>query len=193
MTTSTDLLRLAAEYHAALPGRLREYLNARGIPDRVIDAFVLGYDGRRITIPITNRDGDVACFKLAKDPADIGRSPKMLATRGAHLELYGWEEVLRKPERLVICEGEFDRLVLQAQNFPAVTSIGGAGTFRPEWASDFEAIPNVYLCFDRDVAGRQGALKDPDPAGSAARARREADAPTRLRRRLPGPDRAPEA
>jgi DNA primase len=83
----------------------------------------------------------------------------MFATRGAQAELYGWDDVLYKPEEIVICEGEFDRLVLKAQGFRSATSTGGARTFRPEWAKEFEAIPHVYICFDRDEAGRQGAIE----------------------------------
>jgi DNA primase len=65
--------------------------------------------------------------------------------------------VLKRPKDLIICEGEFDRLVLQAQGFPAVTSTGGAATFRPEWAEKLREIENVYICFDNDPAGRNGA------------------------------------
>src|SRR3989442_1149768 len=68
MTDSPDLLDLAARYHAALPTRIRDYLHARGIRDDLIDTYLLGWNGLRITIPITNRDGAVASFKLAKDP-----------------------------------------------------------------------------------------------------------------------------
>ena len=152
-----QLLTLATEYHETLPSRMREYLNGRGIPDILVDFHLLGWNGTRITIPIFNRDGQLAFFKFAKSPDDESDSPKMLATPGARAELYGWEEVLYRPEELVICEGEFDRLALKAQGFRAVTSTGGARTFRPEWASEIGAIPNVYVCFDRDEAGRLGA------------------------------------
>lgn len=74
------------------------------------------------------------------------------------MELYGWDDVLYHPEEIVICEGEFDRLVLKAQGFRSVTSTGGARAFRPEWAKYFEPIAKVYICFDRDEAGREGAL-----------------------------------
>ncbi|MBI1852372.1 MAG: toprim domain-containing protein [Planctomycetes bacterium] len=119
----------------------------------------LGWNGSRITIPIQNRAGEVAFFKLAKDPEDHSPSPKMLAPRGVRYELYGWDSLLRRPEGIVICEGEFDRLVLEAQGLPAVTSTGGAGTFRRDWIQDFEGIKAVYICFDRDEAGRRGALR----------------------------------
>src|SRR2546428_6126248 len=142
-----------------LPARIRVYLHARGIPDPMIDTHLLGWNGRRITIPISDRDGEVAFFKLAKDPEDQSESPKMLASPGSHAELYGWEHLRAVPEQLIICEGEFDRLVLEAHGFAAVTSTGGAGVFRREWAKPFLAIPAVFICFDRDDAGRAGALR----------------------------------
>ncbi len=159
MTTNPDLGELALDYHRQLPDRIRGYLKARGIADELIHRHLLGWTGRRITIPIPNRDREIAFFKLARDPEDQSPSPKMFATPGSSIELYGWEAVLAKPDRIIICEGEFDRLVLEAQGFAAVTSTGGAGAFRAEWAEHFLPIPEVYVCFDCDEAGQQGALR----------------------------------
>jgi DNA primase len=159
MTGNDNLLHLATEYHKTLPERIRRYLNQRGIPDDLIDRHLLGWNGWRITIPIFNREGNLVTFRLAKDPEDRTESPKMMATPGASAELYGWDQVLRKPDEIVICEGEFDRLVLEARSFPAVTSTGGARTFRSEWAAAFTPIPDVYVCFDRDDGGRKGSLR----------------------------------
>jgi DNA primase len=132
-------------------------LKGRGIPDETINSFLLGWNGWRITIPIYNREGRVVLFKLAKDPQDTGPGAKMLAPLGGGVELYGWEQLVRKPSQIVVCEGEFDRLVLEARGFAAVTSTGGAATFRPQWAQELRAIDEVYVCFDRDQAGRNGA------------------------------------
>jgi hypothetical protein len=55
MTSTSDLFHLAAEYHHALPDRIREYLHARGIPDEIIDRRFLGWNGSRIAIPVFNR------------------------------------------------------------------------------------------------------------------------------------------
>lgn len=159
MDTHNSLVGLARHYHEALPSRVRAYLNGRGIPGDVIDRALLGWNGSRITIPIPSRAGEVAFFKLAKDPEDQSPSPKMLAPRGMGYELYGWDRLLARPERIIVCEGEFDRLVLEARGFPAVSSTGGAGTFRQEWARDFEGIPEIYICFDCDEAGQRGALR----------------------------------
>lgn len=159
MPQPTDLAAQATRYHAELPTRIREYLNARGIPDPIVDGHLLGWNGRRITIPIFSREGQFAYFKFARAPGEEHASPKMLASRGSTLELYGWEVVLSKPASIIVCEGEFDRLVLESEGFDAVTSTGGAGTFRPEWAIDFKDIPEVYICLDRDEAGERGALR----------------------------------
>lgn len=137
-------LELAREYHRDQPERIRDYLRCRRrIADTVIDLNLLGWNGCRITIPVFDREGKLAFFKLAKDPEDKSDGPKMLATPGAHAELYGWERVLPSPEQIIICEGEFDRLVLESQGLAAATSTGGALTFRPEWAEAFHGIPHA--------------------------------------------------
>src|SRR5438128_7684703 len=152
-----ELLEYARRYHAQMPDRIREYLTGRGIASFIIDKYLLGWSGWRITIPIYARGGDVSFFKLAKDPQDTSDRPKMIATPGSTAELYGWEHLEAAVDRVVVCEGEFDRLVLESQGFPAVTSTAGALTFRQEWAQALAAIPSVYVCFDRDTAGSVGA------------------------------------
>ena len=154
-----DPFALVGEYHRNLPDRIIDYLHARGISDEIIALHRLGWNGQRITIPVFDREGGLAFFKFAKDPEDQTDSPKMLTSRGGSVELYGWERVLAKPSRLIICEGEFDRLVLESQGIAAVTSTGGAGSFHTAWVPDLESIPELYLCFDRDHAGRHGARR----------------------------------
>ena len=156
MTTLHDLAALAANYHKALPGRIRQYLNNRGITDILIDYHLIGWNGNRITIPIYNREGESSFFKLARDPEDQD-GPKMMASPGGYAELYEWGAVLPEPGRIIICEGEFDRMVLEDNGFIAVTSTAGAGVFKKEWAKAFENIPEVYICYDRDEAGKNGA------------------------------------
>lgn len=142
-----------------MPARIRLYVTSRGISQAAIDTHVIGWNGYRITIPIFNRAQQVAFFKLAKDPADTSDSPKMLATRGGSAELYGWERLLGKAPGTVICEGEYDRLVLESHGIAAVTGTVGASVFRHEWAQAFADIPFVWICFDRDEAGRRGAVR----------------------------------
>jgi len=147
----------ALGYHRRLPARIHTYLmETRGLSDEVIRCHLLCWNGLRITIPIWNREGHVIFFRFACDPEDTV-SPKMLSTPGSRVALYGAEIFQNQPERIVICEGEFDRLVLETKDFHAVTSTGGAGAFPEEWARFFFGIPDVYVCFDLDEPGRQGA------------------------------------
>jgi len=154
-----SFLELAQHYHASLNDRIRGYLLGRGLTEAVVDHFLLGWSGWRITIPITNCDGEIVSFKLAKDPEDDADTPKMFTTPGAAAELYGWEWLRTPAQRIVICEGEFDRLVLESRGIPAITSTAGAGTFRTEWADALRTVQEVFICFDRDAAGEQGATR----------------------------------
>src|SRR2546426_6514851 len=143
-----DGLEFAHQYHRNLPAHVRDYLRqVRGISAEVMDLHLLGWNGNRITIPIFDRAGQFAFFKQAKGPNDQTAGPKMLATPGAHAELYGWERVLANPAQIIICEGEFDRLVLESRGFAAVTSTGGGLTFPPRGAQGLRGIPPVHLAF----------------------------------------------
>jgi len=52
--------RPGSQFHKDLPERIRKYLNARGIPDEMIDLNLIGWNGWRITIPKrTEADGRV--------------------------------------------------------------------------------------------------------------------------------------
>ena len=150
---------IAERYHRALPDEIRSYLKGRGIPATLIERHLLGWNGERITIPVFGREGEILAFRYAKSPDDGGNGPKVRSEFGAGAELYGWDTLMRKPQRVVICAGEFDRLVLEANGFPAVTSTAGAETFLEAWLPHFEPIEQIYICFDRDLVGAAAARK----------------------------------
>ncbi|MDD5505590.1 MAG: toprim domain-containing protein [Candidatus Omnitrophota bacterium] len=141
---------LVEQYHKALPERMRAYLNQRCLPDEIVDKFKIGWTGSAISIPIYNKDGEYTFFKFRRDPFLDSAKPKYWFTEGANAELYGWENITNPKPFLVICEGEFDRLVLESKGIPAVTSTAGVGTFKDEWIACLKEISNIYICFDRD-------------------------------------------
>lgn len=157
MTWNGGLESQALAFHRQMPDRIKAYLAGRGISEDVVHHHLLGWHGSRITIPIRDAAGEIAFFKLARDPEAPEAEPKMLATPGSSAALYGVESLSSSLSRIVICEGEFDRLVLESRGIPAVTSTAGALAFRHEWVPFFEGIPEVYVCFDRDEVGRRGA------------------------------------
>lgn len=148
---------LAEQYHKALPERIRTYLNQRCLPNEIINKFKIGWTGSAISIPIYNKDNQYIFFKFRKDPFSDSTKPKYWFTEGSHAEFYGWENVTDPKPFLVICEGEFDRLVLEAKGIPVVTSTAGVGTFKDEWIVCLKETSNLYICFDRDETGMRAA------------------------------------
>lgn len=147
------------KYHKALPVRICTYLNQRAIPDDIINKHKIGWNGSAITIPIYNKEGEASFFKYRKDPKDQSDKAKYWCDTGVSPELYGWENVKSGRSPIVICEGELDRLVLEANGIPAITSTNGAKSFKEEWIPSLSDIPEVYICFDNDDTGMDTSQK----------------------------------
>ena len=157
-----------------LPIRVREYLNARGITDEIIEKYHIGYgefyEKPWITIPIKDAKGKFSFIKLKRDPDDISNPDKgKCYPFGISAELYNWETLFEAKDHVVLCEGEPDCLLLLAQGIPAVTSTGGAGTFKDEWVQNFAHLNKVYICYDNDKAGKAGAERVLKMFGGAAK------------------------
>jgi len=149
---------LVEQYHKALPERIRTYLNQRCLPNEIINKFKIGWTGSAISIPIYNKDGEYIFFKFRRDPLlDSTKENKYWFTSGFSADLYGWENITNPKPFLVICEGEFDRLVLEAKGIPAITSTAGVGTFKDEWIACLKDIFSLYICFDRDETSMTAA------------------------------------
>jgi len=145
-----------------MPERIRKYLNDRGITDELIKEHALGfgvfYGKKWITIPIKNIEGKFSFLKLRRDPEDTTNPDKgKVFPFGKEAEIYGWDTIREASDKLVICEGEGDRLVLLSKEVLAITSTGGAGTFKKEWATHFSHIKKIYVVYDNDKAGKDGA------------------------------------
>lgn len=149
--------------HNAIPEHIRHYLNARGITDAAVSEFKLGwgefYGKWWITIPIKDIEGNFEFFKLRQDPKDINNPNKYkFYPYGSKATIYGWDVLENVNDKLVICEGEFDRLILLKNNISAITSTGGAKTFKQEWVEKItEKNKQIYICYDNDEEGKEGA------------------------------------
>jgi DNA primase len=139
-----------------VPERIKKYLNLRGISDLVINNSYIGWDGYQIIIPIFDQDSNLLFNKYRRDPEN-NDGPKYSYDTGSKVAIYGIE-LLPFCHDVIICEGEFDALVLRSHGFNAVTSTGGSLSFQEEWIPLFEG-KEVYVCFDNDDAGRNGAIK----------------------------------
>jgi DNA primase len=157
MHTTYNHRELALAYHRRLPAHVHAYLESRGIPDNAIHRYRIGWDGEHITIPITDQERRVTFFRLARKPDDHTAPKEIISSAGAYAELYGWERLAFRRDMLVICDGEFDRLILEGHGIPAVTSTAGSDGFLPEWAKEFGKVEKVFVCFHNDEECRHDA------------------------------------
>ncbi|MHB8798911.1 MAG: DNA primase [Thermoanaerobaculia bacterium] len=126
---------------------------------RVYDRF-----RNRLTLEIRDGRGEVLAFggrALGDDPAKYINSPETSRfTKGR--VLYGLDrarEGARKSEKLVLCEGYFDRIAFERAGVPwAVASMGTALTTTQ---ADLLArhVPSVLVAYDGDAAGLAAAWK----------------------------------
>jgi len=131
----------------------------------------------RLIIPYLSSGQVLQVRGRALDPAD---KIKYATPPGEPVRLYN-SDALRGAESALICEGEIDLLVLQQtlQSSPdvrarniGVVAIPGAQSLpggKEEFADYFEDVRRVYIGFDNDNAGKQGAVKVKDLMGTKGR------------------------
>lgn len=147
---------LALAYHRRLPERIRTYLLNIGICNSIICRYRIGWDGTRITIPITDRERRVTYFRLLRDPESDSSTAEILSWPEADYELFGWERVMSKREGAVICCGEVNRLILESHGIAAIALIEGFSSIPDAWARLLCQIPTLYICLSPNQAAETG-------------------------------------
>jgi hypothetical protein len=140
---------------------VRQYLTeVRGITDETLKRFLIGFDGERVTLPIYNEFNELVNIRRYKWNSYEGAT-KMInyedeqGNAYGEVRLYGVERLVDESvEAVMLCEGEWDRLVAEQNEIPAVTSTAGAGNFNVEFFDFFRNKKYVYICYDNDEAGR---------------------------------------
>lgn len=141
-----------------LPERIRQYLNKRHISDEIIAKTQLNWNDHDIVIPVFDSEGKHLFNKYRRDPA-IHYGPKYKYDSGASVALYNVNALPEDTDQMVfITEGELDTLVLCSLGYSAISSTGGAGSFSPEWVQTLKAYNSVYICYDSDIPGINGAI-----------------------------------
>ena len=134
-----------------------DWLKGRGLSADTIAAYkVVGKDEKYAMFPHL-RDGELCNFKLR----NIADKKDMRVAAGCEQMLFGWQAIKPGSRSVVIAEGELDAMSLHQYGFPALSVFSGAGNFA--WLDNefpnLECFDDVYLCFDKDDAGRQGCAK----------------------------------
>ena len=136
----------------------------RGVSLDILKEYQIGWDDRtnRVAIPI--RDENDVCVNIRLYSFTESGNQKMLSWRAGYGSARLWPLSAFKESYVFLCEGEMDRLVLADRGLNAVTSTGGAKTWKSEWSLQFEDM-KVRIVYDTDQAGDEGARK---AAGSIA-------------------------
>lgn len=144
-------------YHEALLGRekaLRFLAERKGLNLDTIRRYKLGYDGERIIIPIRDEAGAVRNLRRYHSE----QKPKMLPYREGYGTVRLFPIDALASEELIIFEGEWDCMLARQLGLPGITQTGGAETWKDEWGPLFRG-KRIWICYDNDDAGRDGAKK----------------------------------
>jgi hypothetical protein len=111
------------------PDALAYFRDERGLWNETIRSYELGIDETFYAIPIRGESGALENQKLRSRNPEARRKAHGLARPSC---LYPIHAITVGPRALVVCEGEFDALLLNQHGFPAVTSTAGT-SWNPEW------------------------------------------------------------
>jgi len=162
-----NLDHLVEEYHERLTPSVREFLQALGISQAIIDEYQLGFDdGSRIGF--TEDPGQLGAFFRGRlivpvrDPGGrlvelIGRGLRDEAPRyktlSGDLDVLFNQQVLPDTDICFLSDDLTDALALIGRGYPAV-AVPGAANFREEWAPLFRG-KEVFIAFENSDAGRK--------------------------------------
>lgn len=135
-------------------------MDARGVNEETIRDFEVGWDAdkRVYTIPIYSNKGEIWNVRRY-DLKPRGDRRKMWSVKGMGApRLYPVQQILDKPDYIIICEGEWDALLTIQHDFNAITRTGAADVWEDKWTKLFKGM-TVYLAHDCDIKGQQANLK----------------------------------
>ena len=142
-----------------------EYLTRRGITPEIARAAHLGvvhdplpgheqFRGR-LVIPYMTPSGPVDIRFRSMGPEE----PKYMGMQGASTRLYNVQALMQAGDRIAICEGEIDTIIMHyAIGFPAV-GVPGANNWKPHYTRLLQDFETVYVFADGDKAGSDFAKR----------------------------------
>ncbi|MFZ0382058.1 MAG: toprim domain-containing protein [Solirubrobacteraceae bacterium] len=125
----------------------------RGWEPDTLRRWGIGFDGERITVPITNVQG--ALQGVLRLRVDAWQKPKVLAAAGSRLGLTPHPELVAGS--VVLVEGPSDMLAARSAGLAAI-AVPGTHAWRAEWASAFTGR-DVTVVMDADRPGREAAVR----------------------------------
>ncbi|RJP60901.1 MAG: toprim domain-containing protein [Candidatus Auribacter fodinae] len=159
---SENLIDLWKENLISDNSKLSYLLEQRGLSLEIIKKYEIGWDNqrKRYSIPIRDHTGllvNVRFYSPDKNPKIINYVNKL--HRYGSVRLYGVNEIIDSNcNEIIVCEGEWDRLILRQHGFMAVTSTNGCQSFKKEWNRYFQNKHLIFI-FDCDAPGQNAATE----------------------------------
>lgn len=123
------------------------------------------YFRNRIMFPIIESNGRVCAFGgralSADDPAKYLNSGDSahFSKRRVLFGLPQAAQAARQKKRLIICEGYMDVVMLAQSGFAEAVATMGTAATAEQMKKALRLVPNVYLAYDGDEAGQNGAFR----------------------------------
>lgn len=133
----------------------------RGLAEDTIKYFNLGYDPEKnaIAIPIFKNNELINIRYRLLSPKE--KQPKYTQEKDCEVWLYheqGLNTALKKG-RVLVTEGEFDLMSVWQAGFKSVVSVASGKDSYGVWLELLDPIPEVYIAYDNDKAGREASYK----------------------------------
>ena len=132
----------------------------KGLTSESIAKYQIGWDGKAIVFPIRNLAGNYINVKFRGDPTRPGDYKKVWSMRGSHPALFN-PEALVSGKRIIVCEGEWDVMLLTQMGYSAVTGTAGTMGWAERMCLSFNSSQEIFLCYDNESseAGLKGMLR----------------------------------
>ena len=153
LSCSVEDVRRWARALSDKPRLLARLRAERGWDPNALRRWGIGFDGERITVPITDQQG--APQGVLRLRIDAWQKPKVLAAAGSRLGLIPHPELVAGS--VVLVEGPSDMLAARSAGLPAL-AVPGTHAWRAEWASAFTGR-DVTVVMDADRPGREAAIR----------------------------------
>jgi len=130
----------------------REYFYNRGLTDKIIDSFRLGYYDGWYTIPIFD-EGKFLNFQMRREKPE----KKIKVYYSGLGQLIFNVDILKFVNEIFITEGPVDAMILIQNGLPAISTV--SGVIQPKYFNRFINIKRINILFDNDSAGIYEAKK----------------------------------
>lgn len=142
----------------AIDGVLDILMQKRGLSTETLSDYNIGYrrDRKRYTIPVYDRDGTLLNVRQYHPTARAAKDKMINVTGHGEAQLYLPDAL--DQEEILLCEGEMDALTGRDKGFNSMSFTSGVMGWQEKWSPLFEG-KTVFICFDDDDRGKQGARK----------------------------------